>query len=340
MNAQRWILVIPPLGAARSVAQHIANAFLYHLSPSQFKVIDSATYLTGYANLLKTADDTMTTDLFNQSFAVACLDFQPTYCLVAALAPVTLFTLQLLKKYGVRTVHWFFEDYSRAVYWESVVAGYDHFFAIQHGPVETVCAASGTAFHFLPTACGCADLPLHTTPRPYDTVFIGVPSAYRVAILEALARYGINLAIAGSGWQAYHGILEPMIVSTSWINEEASFTLMQQSRTGINLSFDNPSGRSDVHVSPRVFDLLAAGCLVASEEVPLLKETVPGVSVATFGTIEEAVAVVAGLLETYSPDDEHILKNRNLVLDKHRYRNRVETIIRTTERISGFEASV
>ena len=270
----------------------------------------------------------MAVDLFNQTFAVTCLDFQPTHCLVAALAPVTLFTLQLLKKYGIITTHWFFEDYRKATYWESVVTGYDHFFAIQRGPIEAACAASGATYHFLPTACSCADLPFTSSPRPYDSVFIGIPSSYRVAVLEALARNGTKLAIAGSGWQAYRGILEPMIVSTAWVHEETSFALMQQSKTGVNLSFDNPAGRKDVHISPRVYDMFAAGCLVAGEDVPLLNETAPGASVATFSSSEEAVSTIAGLLETYTYDDERILKNRKLVLDNHRYVHRVAEIMR------------
>jgi spore maturation protein CgeB len=328
MTPQRWLLVLPPEGAARSVAMHTANAFLSYLSADQYKTVDALPYLRGYTGLLRTPDDTIITDLFNQSLTVTCFDFQPTHCLVAALAPVTLFTLQLFRRYGITTAHWFFEDYRRATYWESVLEGYDHFFAIQHGAVEQRCSGTSTAYHFLPPACGCADLSYTPGERPYDTVFIGIPSTYRVTLLETLARGGIRLAIAGSGWEQYKGPLETAIISSSWINEEASFALMQQAKTGINLSFTDPAGGADIHVSPRLFDLMAAGCLPVSEAVPLLAETAPGAHISRFTTPEEAVAAIRYHLESWSPQDTLIADNRELVLAKHRYSHRVEQLMR------------
>ena len=330
MNPQRWVLAIPPEGAARSVALHTANAFLQHLPADAFKTIDAVPYLNGFRQLLKKPDDTMTVDLFNQAFAVACLDFQPTHCLVAALAPVTLFTLQLLRKHGIRSAHWFFEDYRRTPYWKSVLEGYDYLFAIQRGQVEPACKTTGVAYHYLSTACACADLQYNVTARQFDVVFIGIPSSYRVSVLEGLAQAGLRLAVAGSGWNNYHGLLEPVITSASWINDEQAFALMQQAKTGINLSFDNPSGRDDVHISPRLYDLCAAGCLPVTENVPLLYDAAPGVEISTFSTTEEAVNVVTGLVKAYSPDDQRIAGNREIILNHHRYTHRVAEIISQT----------
>ncbi|MBN1760727.1 MAG: glycosyltransferase family 1 protein [Chitinispirillaceae bacterium] len=330
MTGQRWILVIPPEGAARNVAHHTANAFLKLLGQDTFKVVDSASYLHAFTQLLRTPDDSMTVDLFNQSLTVTTFNFQPTHLLVTALAPVTLFTLNLMRKYGIRTIHWFFEDYRKATYWESVIEGYDHFFAVQRGNLQERCAGTDTAYCFLPTACACADIPYTNGKRPYDLVFIGLASSYRASVLETLARGNLRIAIAGSGWNQYHGPLEPMIVTSSWVNDEQAFSLMQQSKTGINLSFDNPSGREDVQISPRLYDLMAAGCLPVSEDVPLLEMAAPGAQVSRFSTADEAVVVVKKLLEGYSPQDHRIVENRALVLNRHRYVHRIEEIIRET----------
>lgn len=329
MNGQRWILALPPEGAARSVALQTANAFSSLFDQNHFKTFDAATYLQGYRKLLRSPDDTMVIDLFNQSFAVSCFDVQPTHCLVMALAPVTLFTLQLLRKHGITTVHWFIEDYLRATYWESVLDGYDHFFAVQHGRVEKRCEHTSATYHFLPTASSAAEhTPAFDGERTIDAVFIGIPSPYRITVLEALYRAGCRLAIAGSGWEQYRGVLQSAITTAAWVNEEQSFALMERAKTGINLSFEAPGGRENIQISPRAFDLMAAGCIPVCEDVPLLDETIPDARITRFSTIEEAVSRVQEILGNYSPDDTRIARNRDLVSQHHRYIHRVERIIR------------
>ncbi|MBN1577887.1 MAG: glycosyltransferase family 1 protein [Chitinispirillaceae bacterium] len=330
MTQSRWFLVISPDGAARTAALHTANAFRSLIGADRCKAFDCATYRQAFENLLKKTDPAMVVDLLNQSLALSCLDFQATHCLVAALSPVTLFTLQLLRKHGVKTVHWFYEDYRKATYWKSVMTGYDHFFAVQRGAVETTCGGHGVHYHFLPTAAGCGNPEYASSQRPYDGVFIGIPSTYRITVLETLSGKNLRLAIAGSGWNVYRGSLQPMIVDGAWIDDDAAFRLMQQSKTGLNLSFDNPAGRTDRQVSPRVFDLLAAGCLLVSETNPLLDESLPGCSLHTFRTIGEAAAVITALLENYQEHSPEIERNRTIVLQNHQYINRVGAILRET----------
>lgn len=183
MNAQpkRWFLVLSPDGAARTVSMQCAKAFEKRLGPD-CKIFDTLTYRKAYSQLQKHETDEFTVDLLNQSLIVSCLDFSATHILVMALSPVTLFTLDLLRKQDVKTIHWFFEDFRRATYWKDVMPGYDHFCAIQRGPLPDACRKSGSEFHFLPTATGLVSTSSQLSgDRQFDAGFIGIPSPYRVA---------------------------------------------------------------------------------------------------------------------------------------------------------------
>jgi hypothetical protein len=328
VSGPRWFIVTAPDGAAKSLSHHAAKAFTVVLGTDRCKLFDCAVYRQAFENLLKRPDPDMVVDLLNQSLAISCLDFRADVCFITALSPVTLFTLRLLRSYGVKTVHWFYEDHRKATYWKDVLDGYDHFFTIQHGPFEAVCHERGVARHFLPAATGCGELEYRETQRPYDAVFIGIPSSYRIAVLEALAHSKVRLAIAGSGWGAYRGPLQQFIVTSAWIDETAAFRIMRQAKIGINLSFDNPSGRGDVHIGPRVYDLLAAGCTLLSEENPLLEESVPDCAMHTFRSIDDAPAAILKLLTNYDHLKPGNDCNRAIVLENHQYTHRVREIVR------------
>jgi hypothetical protein len=329
MNKTRWFLVIPTEGAARTVAHHTAASLQSIVGNERFKSFDTGTYQTAFTQLLKQPDPTMAVDLLNQSLIVSCLDFGATHCIVTALCPVTLFTLQLLQKQGIATVHWFYEDYKRATYWKSILQGYHHFCCIQHGDIEKACHDSNVQYHFLPTATGCGQFEYQQNDRPFDVVFIGIPSSYRISLLEYLASQNdIHLAIAGSGWQnCTSAILKPSIVTTDWMNDEAAFQLMVQAKIGINLSFDDPHDRDEVHISPRAFDLLAAGCHLVTEKTALLDESLPDATYHTFSSVEEAGTLITSLCKRYSETAEELKRNRDIVLSKHQYSNRIASLM-------------
>ena len=226
------------------------------------------------------------------------------------------------------TVHWFYEDFRRAGYWRDVLPGYDHFCAIQRGPLPAACAEAGAAYHFLPTACPVEALAAIDGPRRYDVAFVGFPSQYRIAFLERLARQGFTIACGGEGWQSYKGILENSIVNNRWVSEAESFHLLAQSKIGINLSFDDPaSGRDHLQASPRVYETLAAGALLVTEESPLLQDSLAGCVFSAFRSAEEAVAVITELLGRYDSLRSTIEENRKTVLGRHTFTCRAQALL-------------
>ncbi|MCU0609902.1 MAG: glycosyltransferase [Chitinispirillaceae bacterium] len=329
MSTQRWMIALSPDGAARMVSDHVAHEFAARTDIAS-GTFDTYAHRQGFSRLLKENNDDVVADLVSQSLIVSCLEFQATHLLVLALAPVTLFALGLLRRSGIKTIHWFYEDYRRAPYWRDVLAGYDHFCAVQKGPLPGACRAAGAEFHFLPTA---AAAPLKTAQdapereRELDIAFIGVASLYRIALLEELVKTKLTVAIAGSGWESYKGPLQPCIVCTRrWTTEEESFALLARAKIGLNCSVNVPDSESQV--SPRAYDIIAAGCVLLTENVQLLAESLPDCSPFTFDTPEEAVLSAEKIVAGYAEIRSCLETNRSAVMHAHRYSNRVETLLR------------
>jgi len=324
----RWFIVVPPDGAARWVGLQVMQAFQNAVGMNAVKSFDSKTYLHAYASLLKTNDETMVVDLLNQSMVVQCLDFKATHTLVLALSPITAFTLNLLRKYGIVTIHWFYEDFRAAGYWKDVIASYGYFLAVQKGPIVDECVKSGVRFALMPTAAGSPAAPPDAAGRTLDAVFIGVPSPYRIDVLERLASRGISLGIAGLGWENIRGALSGSVVQAGWIHADQSMRLLARAKIGINISVSDPQhDRVNTQVSPRVFDILRAGCVLLTEETPLVREILADCRFHAFMDAGDAGNKSAEILASIDGAQADIDKNREVVERGHLYSHRVKTII-------------
>ncbi len=355
------MIVLPPEGAARQAGESLWRAFCRELPEDRRKLFDSKTYQDGYDRLLKSPEDDMVVDLLNQSLIVQALDFGATHLLVLALSPVTAFASNLLKKRGLVTMHWFYEDFRQAKYWKDVLPTYAHFLAIQRGPVEAACRDAGVAFHYLPTAADVADtegregaaagpgasapearasavaagpwaanpgvrdggMPKPWKARTEGLAFVGFPSPFRRAVLEALAAAGLPLIVAGSGWESYRGPLEACLQGSGWAGPGRVRELLGNARAALHLPYEDPSAdRGNSHVSPRVFDILASGTVLLCEDAPLIRETVRGCAHLEFRGPAEAVEAARRALAEGLPQ-EALDANRATVLREHIYARRV-----------------
>jgi spore maturation protein CgeB len=321
----KWMIVLPPEGAAREVGFNTVEAFTQVIDDGSTKVFDTKTYLDAFDSLLKEPDDTLSVDLLNQSLVINCLDAQVTHCLVLALSPITLFSLQLLRRQGIKTVHWFYEDYRIATYWKDILSGYDHFFAVQKGVVEEECARRGVSYSFLQTA-GTPHVYSKTRHNvEYDCAFVGIPSAYRVALLEGLFNNGISLCIAGAGWDTYRGILEPVIYKGQWSTFEEALSIYNKARVALNISNQDPSSdRISPQISPRVFDVFATNATLIVEKLSLNEKVMKGFSYKEFETIKELVGLVR---DSKQHPPEIVQLHQKMLHSQHQYRHRVESLL-------------
>jgi|GEM_PF-1068133 len=336
-NPGKWLMVLPPEGAARQVGEKAWEALCVLLPAANRKLFDSKNYLDAFDRLLKEPADDMVVDLANQSLVVQCLDFRATHVLVLALSPVTRFTVDLLRRQGLVTIHWFYEDFREAKYWKEVLPAYGHFLAIQRGPIEKACGEARVRFGYMPTA---PILSPRASVKPWrergeGIAFIGFPSAYRLEVLEALARDGLPLKIAGAGWEKYRGPLEPYMTGRGWFGPDEAFKLLENSRIGLHLPAVDPGAdRDNSHISPRVFDILAAGCLLLSEESPLIRESLADCAYLEFRGAAGAVRCAREAL-TEGVDGTILAANRAAVLRDHSYVRRMRAIMESTRPDSG-----
>jgi hypothetical protein len=330
-DAQKWLLVLPPEGAARTAGESLWRAMEETLPGARRKLFDTKPYLSGFDRLLKAPTDDLVVDLLNQALVVQALDFEATHVLVLALAPVTAFTSNLLRRNGKVTLHWFYEDFREAKYWKLVLPSYDHFLAIQRGPVEAECRALGVGYKYLPTAPTLSTFGAARTSKPWKDrrgglAFVGFPSPYRIAVLEALAAAGVPLKVAGSGWEGYRGPLDACIAKRGWTSPEEGQALLDEARAALHLPSEDPSAdRENGHISPRVFDILASGAVLLCEDLPLVRETLRGCAYLEFRGPAEAVAAARRALETGLPE-EALRANRETVLRNHTYSRRFEAL--------------
>lgn len=329
-----WLFLLPIKGASREASLKLYNELEKKLNPSKITIFDTDNYLKAYRSMLKQDDGEVSVDIMNQSIVVSALQHEITHLFVPALAPVTLFTLNLLKKNGIKTIHWFIEDYRRAEYWRSVLPGYSTFIAVQKGTVQDICKELQIQFAFLPTAVSVPPLKnevkLNSVDKKSDCAFIGIPSEYRVHFLEGLYNNGVSLKIAGEGWNRYNGILKDSIVNGNWVNLEESTNIMQQCSTAINLSFASPSiDSSSNQISPRVFDILGAGIPLITEDIPLLYDSVIGYKYWKFKNLKEATDTIKDVI-TSNVDSlqEDLDKNRSRVQQIDSWEARAKQIIK------------
>ncbi|MDB5106877.1 MAG: CgeB family protein [Fibrobacteres bacterium] len=328
-QAGKWVVVLPPEGAARNVGEKAWEALCAMLPAGNRKLFDTKSYLDAFDRLLKEPSDDMVVDLANQALIVQCLDFRATHILVIALSPVTRFTVDLLRRQGMAPIHWFIEDFREAKYWKEVMPAYRHFLAIQRGPVEKACADAGVGYAYMPTAAILKPRPSVKSwrERTEGIAFIGFPSKYRVEVLEALAREGLPLKVAGLGWEKYRGVLEANLTGRGWFGPEEAFKLLENSRIGLHLPSEDPAAdRGNSHVSPRVFDILAAGCLLMTEEAPMIRETLKDCSIREFRGAAEAVRTAKAIL-TEGVGDAILAANREVTLRDHSFAKRMSEIL-------------
>jgi GT2 family glycosyltransferase len=164
-------------------------------------------------------------------------------------------------------------------------------------------------------------------PGPVDptvasvVLFIGnTRSVPRPAVLGAIDA-GLDLTLIGSGWERY---VDPQRVLMGSVPNVDLGRWYRSAGVVLNDHWDEM--RRWGLISNRVFDVLACGGCVVSDELPglgaLLEGTVP-----TFTSTEELAATVTGLLASREQRDELVTRGQQLVLGSHTWQRRAEQLI-------------
>ena len=324
--SNNWAIVIPPAGAARVVMQSLSEAFTNR--GINLSIIDSRTIMDSFENMLTPDYKDFSVDLLNQQLISKAVDEEWDHIFIGALAPVTNWTLALLKKLSIKLHFWMYEDYRELSYWKEQYQLFDTYFSVQKEPI--ISTVGRDKYQFMLTAANSVTsntlIPLNE--RKYDVVFVGVPSPYRIEILTKIVNSGFSLAIAGLGWDRVSS-LKQYIVYDKWLSPEKAIELYQDSKIGINLSQKSPFNSNSINenqISPRLFELAGAGTIPLTEALTLGNEIYTEMNCITFSSVNEIPQLITALLSQNIGLDI-LVENRDYIKNNHLYTHRVDTIL-------------
>ncbi len=329
MKTRKWGVFVPPSGAAREVMISVVRT-MDSLAES-ISIVDSGAYQKTIEAMMAPQSIDMAVDIWNQNWVCKALEEQWTHILVGALTPISVHTQKLLKLLGITSVHWFYEDFRKVDHWKYNASYYDLYCCVQREPLTSLL---GPAYRFLPTAAD--SIPdatiLPFDKKQFDLAFVGMPTPYRVEVIEQLIATGFKIAVAGPEWKQYPSIAESVVVD-GWVNDETAKELYNLSVMGLNLSQENPAQERDFHqISPRVYDMAASGTIPVSESLSLGDSFFKEIFAITFSTTEALIAIIKQL----TPADlsyERLVRNRQIIADKHTYRHRILQILEWVEKL-------
>ena len=170
--------------------------------------------------------------------------------------------------------------------------------------------------------------PEPTGPK-HELLFVGNSRGVRRPILDALAGTDRDLAVYGSGWTSR--LLDMRRLRGEWIpNDQLN---RYYSSADIVLSDHWRDMREEGFISNRVFDALASGAFVISDQVAGIDRAFDG-AVVTWQADEDVNALVTRYLDRPDERRERAEQGRAAVLARHTFAHRVDTILETLATLS------
>ncbi len=155
----------------------------------------------------------------------------------------------------------------------------------------------------------------------HDLVYVANSRSVLRPIARDLLPTDRDLAIWGSGWE---GLIDTARVLGEHVSNDELHHLYSSAGIVLNDHWDDM--REHGYISNRVYDALACGALVLSDEVPGLTERF-GDAVACFGSPEELHELIDRLLADPHERRRRAELGRELVLERHTFAHRVDELL-------------
>lgn len=156
----------------------------------------------------------------------------------------------------------------------------------------------------------------------HDVLFVGNSRRVKRPSLAALAASPFSLAVYGGHWTSE--LLDPSVVRGDWIANQALHRYY--AGAAVVLSDHWPDMRDEGFISNRVYDALASGAFVVSDDVIGIRDRFDG-AVATYADEAELLAVVGDALAHPDERRRRAEHGRALVLQRDTFAHRAAAII-------------
>ncbi len=179
-------------------------------------------------------------------------------------------------------------------------------------------------------------LPLHQATDPerffpeptgpaHELLFVGNSRNRHRPVIDALAGTTHDLAIYGTNWRP--DLVDPARVRGTWIPNEDVHRAYGSAAIVLNDHW--PDMRDEGFLSNRLYDVLASGGFVLSDDVPGIEAEFDG-GVATWTEPDELLANVDRYLRDAETRRAMAARGRAAVLARHTMRHRVDTLLAET----------
>jgi hypothetical protein len=194
---------------------------------------------------------------------------------------------------------------------------YDHVFVASAPDAERIAALTRTPVSVLEQATDPAVFfPEHDAALAHEIAYVGNSRGVRRRALDLLLPTARDLAVWGRDWE---GLIDARHVVGTHLPSDA--VRRAYSSAGVVLNDHWDAMRDQGYVSNRVYDVLACGGALLTDDVPGLRERF-GSALATYGSREELAAEVERLLATARDG-----RGRERVLAGHTFAHRVDALL-------------
>jgi spore maturation protein CgeB len=309
MEAKKIMVVLPGKGGSRSLGENLV--FALNSMGHKAIVFDCGKYKEAFSRMT-TGDNNLVIDLYNQSLVVRALEEKVDAVLVIALAPITAFTIQMLKNAGIKTLHYFCEDLRSEEFWKPVIKVYDYFFIIQKDPWLKEVKKLNRHTYYIPNGAPLEYVGAGSAPREHDVVFVGAPYQNRIQFFEKLSKMRLNFLVWGWGWDKFplSPELKKRVVSgTRWLGQDEIFSIYSRAKIVLNLHSTLTGAEIDVSgdfVNPRAFIVpLAQTLQIADRRQALFEFFTEDKEIVCFSTAQELTGKIQYFLS--HPDHADII---------------------------------
>jgi spore maturation protein CgeB len=342
--AKKIVIVTPGLergGGADAVGKGLYSGFC-ELPNVEATLFDFGFFKQNFATMLKCSDDGLFYEIISQHLITKSVENSPDVIIILTLTPISSYFIGLLRKLGIKVVHWFVEDYRR-LNWQELLHPYDHVLTYQKQFLREDLAKSGiNSCSYLPVGCEYPESSevFQNDEKSFDIAYMGFPCDNRKRVIEYLLNNNINLKIWGFGWHKFSEI--PVIANAlqekgRWFSLSDTRAVYKQSRIVLNIHSaivhkDAEIYMEDDMVNSNLFEICASGAFQIVERRPgVLEYFKEDKEVVCYSTKEELVEKIKYYL--IRPEECKKIARAGYLktLNNHRFSHRAQTILRDLE---------
>ncbi|MBF0380627.1 MAG: glycosyltransferase [Magnetococcales bacterium] len=339
--AKKVIIVTPGLergGGADAVGRGLYSGFS-ELPNIEATLFDYGMFKKNFEQMLTCNDDGLLFEMTSQHLITKSVETTPDLIIVLTLTPITQYFVLLLRKLGIKVVHWFVEDYRR-INWQEMLQPYDHILTYQKQFLREDLAGGGiNSCSYLPVGCEYPEpsTVFQNSEKPFQIAYMGFPYDNRKRVVEYLLNNGINLNIWGFGWQKFKDnplIANALQLEGRWLNLADTRDVYKKSQIVLNIHSaivhkDAEIYMEDEMVNSNLFEICASGAFQIVERRPgVLEYFEEDKEIVCYATKEELVEKINYYLSRPEECKKIARAGYLKTMNNHRFSHRAQTVLR------------